>query len=77
MHGKIQVYSMQTIDDETIDHIFVHCPFSKKVWFETLTLTHGKGIWDRGNIFECFKGWYKNKSIPNHKALSCTAVWPI
>ena len=31
--------------EETIDHLLVQCPYSKKIWEEALKLTDRKGKW--------------------------------
>jgi hypothetical protein len=37
-HG-LDRYIMFKDEDETISHLLIHCPFSKEVWVESLTLT--------------------------------------
>ena len=56
-------------EGESVDHLFVHCPFSKEICEETLNLYVGKGKWEGKAFLECLDQWRKDILVRNHKAL--------
>lgn len=63
--------------DETVDHLFVSCPFSREVWNEVLSISSGRNKWEQESLMECLKIWMMDKSEKNHKALPCSIIWGI
>jgi hypothetical protein len=63
-------------DSETIDHLFLHCPFTQSVW-NKVRIMHGyKTNWFGVNLAECIKIWYEDKSAPSTlAALICWNIW--
>jgi hypothetical protein len=39
---------------ESVDHLFVNCPFTREVWKEILHITSGKKKWEKRSLIDCF-----------------------
>lgn len=48
--------------NEIINHLLVHCPFSKEVWAEALALTTNSGSWQDTTVEESLKQWMEDES---------------
>lgn len=48
--------------EETVDRLFVTCPFSRSVWNEVLQLAKGKNKWDQRSLVGCYFSWVRDKS---------------
>jgi hypothetical protein len=62
---------------ETVDHLFVLCPFSKVVWMEVLQSYNLQAQWDKASVMECLESWLLDRSISSVKALPCYVLWGI
>jgi hypothetical protein len=67
--------SCARMNDESVDHQFVHCPYTAEVWVEALKMLKINGKWVGDSIFYSFKEWYEDKSVKKHRALPCTILW--
>ena len=65
-------------NDETIDNILLHCPFTKEVSSDFLKLTVWKGEQVGEFMDVCFERSFKDKYVKEHKAfpwkMAC-ALW--
>jgi hypothetical protein len=63
-------------DIEDIDHLLIHCTFTKAVWARLYSLFNLKRNWDGTSVTECFTTWTKDKSVSNGLAtLTCWHIW--
>lgn len=63
--------------EETIEHIFLSCTFTKKVWDYTLTLCDIKDVSRGDNCSEAWKDWWKNCKYHDYKCLPLIISWGI
>jgi hypothetical protein len=69
--------SLCRMQEETIDHLFMCCPFTLSVWMEASILNPDVGSW-RGATFEAtLKEWIKPTTPKYLKALPILAAWGI
>jgi hypothetical protein len=54
-------------DGQTITHLLIHCPFTKELCADSLTLIEGKGEWNGNIVEECLKHWYEDKTRKDHR----------
>jgi hypothetical protein len=66
--------TMCKTSDESADDLLIQCPFATELWSKVLKLANGKGNWTGESISACFEGWYKGKSVKEHRALPCFVV---
>jgi hypothetical protein len=63
-------------DTEDIDHLLIHCTFSKAVWACLYKFYHLKSKWVGITVNDCFKNWSKDKTTPSSlAALACWQLW--
>jgi ribonuclease HI len=61
---------------EDIDHLFVHCSFSKAVWSRISYRLHFKNTWAGNTLIECLDSWTKNNAVSNRlAAITCWNIW--
>jgi ribonuclease HI len=73
-HGP-GVCKLCNCSSETINHLLIHCSFTKSVWHYLSVLYKVKFQWIGNSVFECFKDWMKDKSAP--ASLAATTCWHI
>jgi hypothetical protein len=63
-------------DLESIDHIFIHCAFTKAVWEKIITRGGYKHTWSGRSLEICIQEWFENKSVPTVLAAHlCWNIW--
>lgn len=62
-------------NEENINHYFVDCDFSKEIWYNIQKQLKSGGMWEGGQISECFQNWIEKKD--NIKELSSYICWEI
>jgi ribonuclease HI len=63
-------------DSEDIDHLLIHCTFTKIVWARLTSIFKLKRNWDGASINDCFTIWTKDKSVSKGlAALTCWHIW--
>jgi hypothetical protein len=67
--------SLCKADNESINHIFIICPFAKAVWNALTQDLNLKRSWMGVTLVECMKNWTKDKSVPSY--LAAYAMWYI
>jgi hypothetical protein len=61
---------------EDINHLFIDCLFTKKVWNRIKTIQNHKRIWEGKTLSECFYIWIKDKSVsPTLATIICWCIW--
>lgn len=45
------------MDAESVDHLMVHCSFTKSVWREVKNVLNIAQSWDCQSIYSCFQEW--------------------
>jgi len=61
--------------DEGIPHIFIHCSFSKEVWFHCMQVLNLISQWNGNNLNECMDEW--NNRPEYSKNLPLLVCWHI
>jgi len=67
-------YIMDNGSEETIDHLFVSCIFSRVVWFKILQISSGKNKREKRSLVDCFHSWILDDLEKYFKALPCYVV---
>jgi hypothetical protein len=63
-------------ESETINHLMIHCIFTKKVWARICTGLKFKKEWEGNTITDCYKRWLEEKTVPTTlPALICWNIW--
>jgi hypothetical protein len=44
-------------NEESLDHLFVNCPFTREVWKKLLLINSGKNRWEQRSLIDCFHSW--------------------
>jgi hypothetical protein len=52
-------------DSENIYHLFQQCSFTKSVWDKVIIDQGFKNSWKGNSLSECFKNWFKDKTVPS------------
>jgi len=61
---------------ESIDHILIHCSFTKMVWEKVRLTTCFKVLWDGFSLVDFFKTWVEDRSVPSALAAQiCWFIW--
>jgi hypothetical protein len=63
-------------DNENINHLFIHCSFTKSVW-ERFAMIHSfKNCWNGNTLNDCFKNSVEEKFVPTLiVAHICWFIW--
>ena len=59
---------MCKMDDESLEHLFILCPFARAVWFG-INLSIRTDAFSQTNIKEWIQGWLNMKELTHLKAL--------
>jgi hypothetical protein len=63
-------------ESETVNHLLIHCIFTKKVWNRIRTGLKLKKEWEGNTLTECYKKWLEKKIVPTTlPAIICWNVW--
>jgi ribonuclease HI len=63
-------------ETENINHLFIHCSFTKSVWERIKTGQKLKKVWEGNTLSDCFKNWTEDKSVPSIIAAHiCWYIW--
>jgi len=63
-------------DNENINHLFIHCSFTKSVWERLATIHSFKNCWNGNTLTHCFKSWVEEKFLPTLiVAHICWFIW--
>jgi hypothetical protein len=64
------------LSGESVNHLFVHCSFTSRVWV-VLNVTHPSSYGWRGSSFlDCMNCWYaQNRSAPTLPVYICWYIW--
>jgi len=61
---------------EDINHLFIDCLFTKKVWNRIKTIQNHKRMREGKTLSECFYFWIKDKSVsPTLATIICLCIW--
>jgi hypothetical protein len=61
---------------EDINHLFLHCSFSKSVWHLLTHRLHIKSAWSGASFLDCWDSWTKDFSVSNRlAAITCWNIW--
>lgn len=60
---------------EDLQHLLIHCPFSKEVWYRSLKHFSIPLAWCGSSITYCFSFWSSHKSAP--PSLAVHIIWQI
>jgi hypothetical protein len=74
--GKVRGCASFVTVNEDIDHLLIHCSFTKAVWSCLYEFYHLKIKWDGITVTDCFNIWSKDKTTPTSlAALACWHIW--
>ena len=62
-------------EGESVNHVFVLCPFSKAIWKVVLHIVNERKKWDKNILLDCIESWMIEKSPKNHSAIRCYVIW--
>jgi len=62
-------------EGETIEHLFIHCRFTRNLWNNIFSSLHIVWSWDLMSIKECLLNWYDLNQT--HKTLLIFICWGI
>ena len=62
-------------EGESVNHVFVLCPFYKAVWKVVLHIVNERKKWDKNTLLDCFKSWMIEKSLKNDSAMPFYVIW--
>jgi len=63
-------------DTKNINHLFIHCSFTKSVWERLVAGQSFKNCWEGNTLSDCFKNWVEEKSVPSLiVAHICCFIW--
>jgi len=63
-------------ESESIDHIFIHCAFTKAVWQNIIISRGFKQKWIGTSLEICLHNWFENKFVPTNLASQvCWNIW--
>jgi ribonuclease HI len=61
---------------ESIDHLFISCVFTKKLWVLLKNSLKLKRIWSGQDITDAYYNWITDKTVPSEvAALTCWFLW--
>ena len=66
------IFQLCKISGESVNHLFVHCSFTSRVW-DKLKLVYPYSIgWRGSSVLECMNCWYaQNRSTPTLPIYIC------
>jgi hypothetical protein len=62
-------------NEETLNHLFVECNFTKDIWYSILKELKLNSFWEGGQIIECFQIWIRKMDF--WKEIPCYICWEI
>lgn len=65
------------MDLESIDHLFINCPYTIKVSSDMEILIGQKDVWTGNTLLNCFENQYQNRSLHSYRTLPFLVFWGI
>jgi ribonuclease HI len=63
-------------DAESVDHLFIKCPFSRQVWDRITLELNLKTNWDGSTLTTCFDYWsHREHKLMHLPSLVCWSIW--
>lgn len=62
-------------DAESINHLFIHCNETKKIWGEVEKLLNIQAEWGNGSLEEVWANWWQNHPDGNMRNLPLIFCW--
>jgi hypothetical protein len=63
--------------EETIDHLFIRCPFTTLVWAKVNSLNNSIGGWQGASFEEALEVWVSLRTLQDIKAFPFIVAWGI
>eukprot|EP00253_Pinus_taeda_P010381 PITA_10381 len=64
-------------ETESIHHLFIHCPFTKRVWIETLVLIRTNCNWEGASLKVTWESWWNQNMEGNLRNLPPIITWGV
>jgi hypothetical protein len=70
------ICSLCLIEAETTDHLFIKCPYTRKVWDLIASVLNFKTFWDGPTLADCFESWTRREhNLKQLPSLVCWTIW--
>eukprot|EP00253_Pinus_taeda_P030883 PITA_30883 len=64
-------------ESESIHHLFIHCPFTKRVWLETQVLIRTNCNWEGASLKATWESWWNQNREGNLRNLPPIITWGV
>jgi hypothetical protein len=63
------------VDSETNLHLFVECPYTKKMWENIETSLRLAHLWNKRSVPKNVKHWFSCRELKGHRSVHFLVMW--